>query len=89
MKVILRHFAVLLAVALGAPAFAHHSYAAFDRDENVSVDGVIESVDWNNPHVSIVVRRNDGVTYEAQWTNVSRLERMGIYGNPFRVGTAW
>jgi Family of unknown function (DUF6152) len=44
---------VLLTVA-GAPAAAHHSFAAvFDRDRPIELTGTVTEVEWLNPHVWI------------------------------------
>jgi hypothetical protein len=47
-------FALLTAsfIALAiAPAFAHHSFAAFDVTTQKSVTGTVNKVDWTNPHI--------------------------------------
>jgi Family of unknown function (DUF6152) len=50
----------LIAVALGAlgaasPAFAHHSFAAFDTTNEKTITGTVKKVDWTNPHTWIWV----------------------------------
>ncbi len=47
-----------MAVAMGcaATAFAHHSYAMFDGGHVRTLQGVVDSVDWTNPHVSFRLR---------------------------------
>ena len=43
-----------LAMALGAPLFAHHSFAAeFDAKQPVLFKGVVTKMEWINPHVWI------------------------------------
>src|SRR5215470_1658837 len=46
---------VILAVAFIAaavsPAFAHHSFAAFDITTQKTVTGTVNKVDWTNPHI--------------------------------------
>ncbi|HVY80168.1 MAG TPA: DUF6152 family protein [Steroidobacteraceae bacterium] len=39
--------------AVGAAAFAHHSFAMFDHDHQVKLNGTVKSFQWTNPHVYI------------------------------------
>ena len=42
--------ATLMAAAIAAPAFAHHSFAMFDSDKTVTVKGTVKELEWTNPH---------------------------------------
>ena len=47
---------VSILVLLGTPALAHHSFAAiFDKEQPITVSGVINKVDWKNPHMYFYV----------------------------------
>jgi hypothetical protein len=52
-------FSALLAAALLAAtagtATAHHSFAAFNMNEEKSVTGIVKQVEWTNPHIWIWV----------------------------------
>lgn len=43
------------AISLSAIAEAHHSFAMFDFDKTVSIDGTVKDFQWTNPHVWIDV----------------------------------
>jgi hypothetical protein len=47
--------AVLAGALLGATvtAFAHHSFAMFDRDKEVTLTGTVREFQWTNPHAFI------------------------------------
>ena len=49
--------AVLAAVIslIVVPAHAHHSFAMFDMDKDVTYNGVVADYKWINPHVHITV----------------------------------
>jgi hypothetical protein len=49
--------AAIAAVVLYGTALlsAHHSFAVFDMTAQKSIDGVVQKVDWTNPHVWIWV----------------------------------
>ena len=49
--------AVLAAVIslIVVPAHAHHSFAMFDMDKEVTYSGVVADFKWVNPHVHITV----------------------------------
>ena len=60
--------AAVVALAVAAPALAHHSTAAFDMEKTIEITGTIEDFQWTNPHT---------------WTNVKvegSDESAGIYG---------
>jgi hypothetical protein len=42
--------ALIAVSALAAPAFAHHSFAMFDADKTVTLQGTVKEFEWTNPH---------------------------------------
>jgi hypothetical protein len=36
-------------------ALAHHSFAAYDAKQVRTLDGMVETFDWTNPHVALTV----------------------------------
>jgi hypothetical protein len=44
-----------LLTASALPAFAHHSFAAYDKTKIVNLKGTVKSFQWVNPHVQILV----------------------------------
>jgi hypothetical protein len=47
---------LIAAVALSAPASAHHSVSMFDTTQEILIEGTVERFDWVNPHMYLVVR---------------------------------
>ena len=47
--------AVTVIVLIVVPAHAHHSFAMFDMDKEVTYSGVVADFKWVNPHVHITV----------------------------------
>jgi hypothetical protein len=81
----------LLIVAAGAPAYAHHSFAAFyNEDQTVSIDGTIVELEYRNPHawVRVDARDNDGKMQRigAEWANPGRLAQQGILHDTLKPG---
>jgi hypothetical protein len=49
-----------LALTTVLPARAHHSFAAeFDRDRTITVSGIVQKLEWTNPHARIYVEGKD------------------------------
>jgi hypothetical protein len=66
---------MLAVLALGGTSLsAHHSYATFDRDHPVSIEGEISRVLYANPHVVMTVKATDG-EYTVEWLSFSQLAR--------------
>jgi hypothetical protein len=81
--------AVLAALSCGA-AYAHHSFAMFDMTSEIRLEGVIKSVEWQNPHVwiNVSVSKEDGAIeewgFESGATNT--LIRQGWRRDSLKVG---
>jgi hypothetical protein len=78
-------------LCLGAlPALAHHSLAPYDRSVSRSVDGVVKTYDFANPHVklSVTVANPDGsaIDWLFESSNVSRMMARGFNRVSARIG---
>ena len=56
------------AFLIGAPAYAHHSLAQFDREKTVAISGTVKAFDWANPHVLIEVVSEDAKGERVVWS---------------------
>ena len=81
---------VLLAVAMVAPALAHHSPAAFDRTKKVTLVGTVKEFRWQNPHTWIEVEVPDDKGKKVVWgvelTSPTYLIRAGWKSNTIKPG---
>jgi Family of unknown function (DUF6152) len=90
----LRKWSSLLAIALlvrGAPALAHHSFAAeFDANTSAELEGEITQVWFNNPHVryELTTKTKDGATeqWELQASSVTSLLQSGWTADTLKPG---
>ncbi|NOT27169.1 MAG: hypothetical protein HOP16_13810 [Acidobacteria bacterium] len=70
-------------------ALAHHSHAMFDTSREVTINGTVTSYVFRNPHVFLYVdvKGDNGVqNWGVEMSNISNMERRGIYGSTFKVG---
>jgi hypothetical protein len=81
---------VLLTLAVVAPAFAHHSPAAFDRTKKVTLVGTVKEFRWQNPHTWIEVEVPDEkgkiVVWGVELTSPTYLIRAGWKSNIIKPG---
>jgi len=49
-RTLIRAGAALAFLAASATAFAHHSYAMFDEEAVMTVEGNVKEFQWTNPH---------------------------------------
>jgi len=92
---------VLIILGLGAaiaatvvPALAHHSFAMFDMEKNVTYSGVVTEWKWQNPHVhfTILVKPHGGGdphtvgTWDVEGGSVNIMTRQGWTRASYKIG---
>ena len=81
----------LCALAMIAPALAHHAFTAeFDGSKTIVVKGVLTKVDWTNPHIQIYLDTKGPNGKLKRYTFSSgppgMLHRAGIRKSDFKIG---
>ena len=71
----------LLATLAALPAGAHHSWARYDGDNVVTVEGNITAIEWASPHVVVQFTvPGDGVEATAWTMEMDPPTLLGRYG---------
>ena len=75
---------------LSLPIAAHHSFAIFNRDAQVTLTGTVKEFQWTNPHVFIqlLVKNAEGVDEEwsIEGASPNMLFRSGWTNQSFKPG---
>lgn len=84
---------IVLAVALTAPAGAHHSFAAqYDASKPITLEGVVTKVEWTNPHARFYIDVKDGdgkvVNWNLELASPNFLKRAGWSSTSLKQGDA-
>ena len=58
----------LVLASAAAPALAHHSFAMFDAQKTVTLEGTVKEFQWTNPHTWIQVIVRDPAGKEVEWS---------------------
>jgi hypothetical protein len=82
----------LAGILIGAPAFAHHSFAPhFDSAKPVSISGVITEFEGRNPHSYVHIKAVDesgkSREYVCESHGVTQLTRNGVTPQILKVGS--
>ena len=82
--------AALAALAIAAPAGAHHSFAMFDHVNRITLKGTVAKFEWTNPHVFIGLDIPDGKggtkRYTVECASPNVLTRVGWKFNIIKPG---
>src|SRR5437763_8805242 len=79
-------------LAISAPAFAHHSFAAeYDAAKVVNFTGTVTSIEWMNPHTWFYIDVKDEATgkltnWGAEMGSPNALTREGWTRNTLKAG---
>jgi hypothetical protein len=72
--------------ALAGQALAHHSFAMFDRDQELVMKGNVARWAFNSPHVAIYIENEAGELWAFEGAAPAHLVSLGITGFTFRPG---
>ena len=93
MTLVRRFSAVLAAVFMLVAVMsvhAHHSFAMFDNDNQIKLQGKVTDFQWTNPHVYIELDVGDDASGHKVWTiecaNPGILNRVGWKFNMIKEG---
>jgi hypothetical protein len=80
--------AAVISASVSFPVAAHHSYmnAPFDPCQSKSIEGQIQQVTWNAPHVWLTVKADDSTVYQVEWTGPANLANEGVEAADLPVG---
>jgi hypothetical protein len=81
----------ILVAALAAPALAHHSFAMFDAEKTVTLQGTVKELEWINPHSWLRVMVKDEKTgqlslWALEMSSPARMKRMGMNADSVKAG---
>jgi hypothetical protein len=75
----------VLALAIGAPAAAHHGWSGYDASKSVTIEGSVRAVSYDNPHAQITLQAPD-----KDWRIVlappSRMQNRGLPRGAIEAG---
>jgi hypothetical protein len=86
---VFRSAAAGVMAAVAASAAAHHSFAMFDPQHPVTLEGTVESWEFTNPHswlVLLVMKEGAQVEYNIEGASVNTLIRQGFGPHTFLRG---
>ena len=66
-RLILAFLLFSIGILASQPLFAHHSSASYDTEHPMTLKGVINNVEWTNPHVFIYLDVKDENGGVEQW----------------------
>ena len=83
--------AILAACAVSAPAFAHHSYAMFDKSKEIEMkNAVVVEWQWTSPHTWLYVMApgpgGKAARFSIEGGNPGLMRRLGFAKGSFAPG---
>lgn len=75
---------------MAPPAFAHHSFAMFDKDKLVTLQGTVSQFEWQNPHsfLDVMAMGQDGKphVWSIELASIGQQTRVGWNANTVKPG---
>ncbi len=83
-------FAAAMLCAVPGLSTAHHSFAMFDRDKQVTLSGTVKEFQWTNPHIFIQLVVENAAGSSEEWSiegaSPNMLFRRGWTNQSFKPG---
>ena len=81
----------VLVSAIAVPALAHHSFAMFDAQKTITLQGTVKELEWTNPHAWLRVMVDDSkvgrpVLWAFEMSSPGRLVTMGMRADSVKSG---
>jgi hypothetical protein len=91
MIVVLRAVALCVVVIAGLPTYAHHSWARYDGDHVITVEGELTSIEWASPHVvahftAVAESGGKSVAWTMEMDPPTLLNRYGLRHDTLKAG---
>lgn len=67
-------------------AVAHHSFAEFDMETRLVLEGTVERLRWTNPHVQLEIRDAEGVLWTIETDSPATMQDTGWNRDSYRAG---
>jgi hypothetical protein len=82
--------ATVTALAVATAAYAHHSFAMFDQNKQLSLKGTVREFQWTNPHawIHLDVPGTDGTreSWQVELNSPNNLKRQGWKSTSVKAG---
>jgi len=81
---------ILAIAAMVSVAFAHHSFAVYDHNKTLTLNGKVTKFQWTNPHAYLELDVPDGKGavkhYTLECTSINMMQRLGWRSNMVKAG---
>ena len=82
--------AAVVVGVLAVPIQAHHSFAMFDQEKTITVEGTLKEFEWTNPHCWIHVNVVDRAGKTSEWAfemgSIGQIAAQGWKADTLKVG---
>jgi hypothetical protein len=89
MKIKLLGLAGIAAAMYAIPAVAHHSFAMFDAEKEMTLQGTVKDFQWTNPHAWIMLtvgKQGEAEQWAVEMGGPNNLARQGWQSQTLRPG---
>lgn len=84
--------ALICALLVAAPAMAHHSFAVYDFETQITFEGTVDTLKFRNPHIAMTLKTvdaegNERIVEFIEGAPANMLARSGLKPDMIKPGT--